>query len=217
MINGIVARLPRAIVACVIVVVAMAIARAVRDIVEGAPGQASYGKVLATAAWAFVVGLGVIAAPGQAGIATAITGPVLTAVLAMIAGVVIVGVGGGLVTPMRDRWERRPSAAEQETGRARDRIPACRRGRGDARSGMPSAQERATRREREERGGPQEPPMDPMQARESHEPSTDPAQAPALTRPAGRAPGSASRPPSGGGSRSRGRRARSSRPRRAGR
>ncbi|WP_371129506.1 hypothetical protein [Streptomyces sp. TLI_105] len=140
----------------------MAIARAVRDIVEGAPGRASYGKALATAAWAFVVGLGVIAAPGQAGIATAITGPVLTAVLAMIAGVVIVGVGVGLVTPVRGRWERWPSAAEQETGRAKDQISAYQRGREDARSRMPAAQERATRRERDERGGSHEPPVDPM-------------------------------------------------------
>ncbi|MEU6625304.1 hypothetical protein ABZ926_31760 [Streptomyces litmocidini] len=162
MINGIVAWLPRAIVACVIVVVAMAIARAVRDIVEGALGRASYGKVLATAAWAFIVGLGVIAALGQAGIATAITGPVLTAVLAMIAGVVIVGVGGGLVTPMRSRWERWLSAAEQESGRAKDGISAYQRGREDARSGMPAAQERAARRERDERGGSHEPPVDPM-------------------------------------------------------
>ncbi|MEU9295383.1 hypothetical protein [Streptomyces sp. NPDC048266] len=184
MINGIVAWLPRAIVACVIVVVAMAIARAVRDIVEGALSQTSYGRVLATAAWAFIVGLGVIAALSQAGIATSVTGPVLTAVLATIAGVVIVGVGGGLITPMRGRWERWLTAAEAETGRAKDQVAAYQRGRQDARSGMPAAQERMARGEgregmrgegrtggegegrmrgegRERRPG-EEPPMDPM-------------------------------------------------------
>ncbi len=163
MINGIVAWLPRAIVACVIVVVAMAIARAVRDIVQGALGSTSYGRVLATAAWAFIVGLGVIAALSQAGIATSVTGPVLTAVLATIAGVVIVGVGGGLVTPMRSRWERWLSAAESETGRAKDQISAYQRGRADARGGMPAAQERmGTEQPRRERRPGEAPPMDPM-------------------------------------------------------
>ncbi|MEV6249474.1 hypothetical protein AB0M38_25210 [Streptomyces sp. NPDC051742] len=166
MINGIVAWLPRAIVACVIVVVAMAIARAVRDIISGALSQTSYGKVLATAAWAFIVGLGVIAALSQAGIATSVTGPVLTAVLATIAGVVIVGVGGGLITPMRGRWERWLSAAEVETGRAKDQVAAYQRGREDARSGMPATQERMVRGEGQEpmerRPGQEPPPMDPM-------------------------------------------------------
>ncbi|MET9372915.1 hypothetical protein ABZX98_01990 [Streptomyces sp. NPDC002992] len=145
MINGIVAWLPRAIVACVIVVVAMAIARAVRDILTGALGQMSYGKVVATAAWAFIVGLGVIAALSQAGIATSVTGPVLTAVLATIAGILIVGVGGGLITPMRGRWERWLSAAESETGHAKDQISAYQRGREDAKRGMPAPQERMER------------------------------------------------------------------------
>jgi hypothetical protein len=166
MINGIVAWLPKAIVACVIVVVAMAIAKAVRDIVQGALGQMSYGKVLGTAVWAFIVGLGVIAALSQAGIATSVTGPVLTAVLATIAGVVIVGVGGGLVTPMRGRWERWLSAAETETGRAKDQIAAYQRGREDARGGMPAAQERMGGRQgmgggQEQRRPGQEPPMPP--------------------------------------------------------
>ncbi|MEU7023790.1 hypothetical protein AB0C52_26305 [Streptomyces sp. NPDC048717] len=145
MIHGIVAWLPRALVACVIVVVATAIARAVRDIVTGALGGLSYGRVLGTAAWAFIVALGVIAALGQAGIATAITGPVLTAALATIAGIAIVGVGGGLITPMRSRWERWLSVAESESGKARQQISAYQKGRGDAQRAMPSAQERTTR------------------------------------------------------------------------
>ncbi|MFF8598748.1 hypothetical protein ACF065_07550 [Streptomyces sp. NPDC015232] len=154
MINGIVAWLPRAIVACVIVVVAMAIARAVRDIIGSALSQMSYGKVVATAAWAFIVALGVIAALGQAGIATAITGPVLTAALATIAGVVIVGVGGGMITPMRSRWERWLSAAETETARAKDQISAYQQGRQDAQQGLPSAQERQGSTEHREPGHP---------------------------------------------------------------
>ncbi|MFF8276806.1 hypothetical protein ACF05T_11965 [Streptomyces lateritius] len=180
MINGIVAWLPRAIVACVIVVVAMAVARAVRDIVTGALGQMSYGRAVATAAWAFIVALGVIAALSQAGIATAVTGPVLVAVLATMAGIMIVGVGGGLITPMRGRWERWLAAAETETGHAKEQLSAYQRGREDAKRGMPAPQERMDQgrgrdtgegRGRGEPGrdrgpdmgpGRDEPPMDPM-------------------------------------------------------
>ncbi|MEO3978493.1 hypothetical protein [Streptomyces sp. CAU 1734] len=138
MINAVVAWLPKAIVALVIIVVAMAIARAVRDIVLGALGGVSYGKVVATAAWAFIVALGVIAALGQAGIATAITGPLLTAVLATVAGVIIVGAGGGLIGPMRQRWERWLSRAEEESAVARESISTYQRGRADAQAGQPA-------------------------------------------------------------------------------
>lgn len=135
MINSVVGWLPKAIVACVIVVVALAIARAVRDIVQGALGETPYGRVLSTVAWAFIVALGVIAALGQAEIATSVTGPVLTAALAAIAGILIVGVGGGLINPMRHRWERWLSAAEQETARARGTSGAYERGEPDTTTG----------------------------------------------------------------------------------
>ncbi|MFD4661234.1 hypothetical protein ACFWP2_37115 [Kitasatospora sp. NPDC058444] len=135
MIHSIVAWLPRAIVAVVILVVAMAIANGVRDIVGSSLSGASYGRVVATTVWAFIVGLGVIAALGQVGIATAITTPVLIAVLATIAGVLIVGVGGGLILPMRQRWERWLDGAERETARLRG--SSYQAGRSDALSNQP--------------------------------------------------------------------------------
>ncbi|MEU5973698.1 hypothetical protein [Streptomyces sp. NPDC047315] len=144
MIHAVVAWLPKLIVALVIVVVAMAIARAVRDIVQDSLSGTSYGKVLATVAWAFIVALGAIAALGQAGIATAITGPLLLAVLGTVAGVLIVGVGGGLIGPMRSRWERWLSKAEEESSGARDRISAYQRGRAGAASGQPTPGTRTT-------------------------------------------------------------------------
>ncbi|GAA2260040.1 hypothetical protein GCM10010232_58770 [Streptomyces amakusaensis] len=166
MIAAAVAWLPKAFVALVIVVVAMAIARAVRDIILGALGGVSYGKVLATVAWAFIVGLGVIAALGQAGIATAVTGPLLTAVLATAAGIVIVGAGGGLIGPMRSRWERWLSRAEEESAGARDNISAYQRGRSDAQAGAPAPGSRTAAGERgptERRQGPDDPErFDPM-------------------------------------------------------
>ncbi|WP_025618521.1 mechanosensitive ion channel family protein [Salinispora cortesiana] len=105
LISGVVAWIPRAFVAIVIVVVAAAIASAVRDLISGALGGLTYGRVLADAAAVFILALGVIAALNQVGIATTVTTPVLIAVLATVAGILIVGVGGGLVKPMQSRWE----------------------------------------------------------------------------------------------------------------
>jgi Flp pilus assembly pilin Flp len=114
LISAVVAWLPRAFVAIVIVVVAAAIARAVKDIITGALGGLSYGRALGNVASVFILGLGVIAALNQIGVATSVTTPVLIAVLATIAGVLIVGVGGGLVGPMQRRWESWLTRAEQE-------------------------------------------------------------------------------------------------------
>ncbi|WP_262387061.1 mechanosensitive ion channel family protein [Streptomyces sp. TRM49041] len=154
MIDGVVAWLPRAVVALVLVVVAMAIANAVRNIVQGVLSGVSYGNTVATIAWGVIVALGVIAALGQAGIATAVTQPVLYAVLATAAGILIVGIGGGAVMPMRQRIERWMGAAEAESGKARSGASAYMAGREDARA---QAQEQRERAERERGGG-----MDPM-------------------------------------------------------
>ncbi|MER7893152.1 hypothetical protein ABTX15_25355 [Micromonospora sp. NPDC094482] len=115
LIAGVIAWLPRAFVAIVIVVVAAAIANAVRDIIAGALGGLSYGRVLATIAYVFLLGLGVIAALNQIGVATSVTTPVLIAVLATVGGILVVGVGGGLVRPMQRRWESWLTRAEQES------------------------------------------------------------------------------------------------------
>lgn len=105
LISRVVAWLPQAFVAIIIVVIAAAIAAAVKDLISNALGGLSYGRLLANVASIFIIGLGVIAALNQIGVATAVTTPVLIAVLATIAGVIIVGVGGGLVKPMQSRWE----------------------------------------------------------------------------------------------------------------
>lgn len=142
MLYGIVAWLPKAAVAIIIIVVAGAIARAVSDLVGSALGGLSYGKVLATAAAVFIWGLGIVAALNQIGVATAVTTPVLIAVLATIAGVVIVGMGGGLVRPMQQRWERWLGRAEAEMPVARARADAYQRGREDAtRAGEPATEQ----------------------------------------------------------------------------
>lgn len=109
-----VAYLPRVFVAIIIVVITSAIATGVKSLIEGALGGLSYGKALANIAAVFILGLGIIAALNQVGIATTVTTPVLVAVLATVAGVIIVGVGGGLIKPMQQRWERYLTTAEAE-------------------------------------------------------------------------------------------------------
>ncbi|PRZ43685.1 putative transporter (transmembrane protein) [Antricoccus suffuscus] len=104
-VNDIVAWLPKAIVAIIIVVIAAAVARVVRDLLSGSLSALSYGATLAKIASWFIIALGVIAALNQIGIGLAVTTPVLVVVLATIAGVIIVGVGGGLIGPMRQRWD----------------------------------------------------------------------------------------------------------------
>ncbi|MFS8200313.1 mechanosensitive ion channel family protein [Streptomyces sp. CWNU-52B] len=145
MINGIVAWLPRGIVAVVLVVIAMAIANVVRSIVASALSSLSYGKTVATMVWGAILVLGVIAALGQAGIATSVTQPLLYAALASVAGIMIVGVGGGMIGPMRERWERWLTAAERESVNAKGSMSAYQSGRGDALRGQPA-------RERTDRG-----------------------------------------------------------------
>lgn len=117
LINTIILWLPRLLVAAVIVVVAIAIANAVFDIVGNALSQFSYGRWLGRAAQIVIVVLGLIAALNQIGVATSVTLPVLIAGLATIGGVIVVGVGGGLIQPMRQRWERVLDRAESETSR----------------------------------------------------------------------------------------------------
>jgi len=114
LLTNVIAFLPKAIVAVIIVVVAAAIAAAVRELLSNTLGGLSYGKTLANIAAFFIIGLGIIAALNQVGIATTVTLPVLVAVLATISGVLIVGVGGGLIKPMQARWESYLVKAEEE-------------------------------------------------------------------------------------------------------
>lgn len=121
---AIVAFLPSLAVAIIIVVVAAAIAAAVKDLITGTMGGLSYGRTLANIASIFIIGLGVIAALSQIGIAVAVTLPVLITVLATVGGILIVGVGGGLITPMRARWEQMLSHAEEEAPKAAAHVQA---------------------------------------------------------------------------------------------
>ena len=124
LLTALIAWLPRAFVAIVIVVVASAIAGAVHDLIGSALGGLPYGRILARAVAIVIVALGVIAALDQVEIATAVTRPLLIAVLATVAGVVIVGVGGGLIRPMQQRWESWLDRAGVESTAIREHAKA---------------------------------------------------------------------------------------------
>ncbi|MGN9809377.1 mechanosensitive ion channel family protein [Micromonospora sp. BQ11] len=136
LIRGVVSWLPKAFVAIIIVVVAAAIAKAVKDLISAALGGLSYGRVLANVASVFILALGVIAALNQIGVATTVTTPVLIAVLATIGGILVVGVGGGLVRPMQNRWENWLNRAEEESQAIAAHTRAYQSGRRDMTDAM---------------------------------------------------------------------------------
>ncbi|ROP37357.1 mechanosensitive ion channel family protein [Saccharothrix texasensis] len=131
LLTEIVAWLPRAIVAIVIIVVAFAVARAVQDIATRALGGLSYGPTLGKAASWFIIALGVIAALNQIGVATTVTTPILITILATVGGIAVIGVGGGLIKPMQQRWEGWLTKAENEAPQAKAQAEAYQRGRED--------------------------------------------------------------------------------------
>jgi hypothetical protein len=133
MFRSIVAWLPKLAIAIIIVIVASAIAHAVRGLVAAALGAVPYGRAVDTAVSIFITGLGVIAALNQIGVATTVTEPVLITVLATVGAILAIGVGGGLVRPMQQRWERMLSRGERDA--ASIRTPAYQRGAEDARRG----------------------------------------------------------------------------------
>jgi hypothetical protein len=125
LLTGIIAFLPRVLVAIVIVIITAAIAAAVRELLSNTLGGLSYGKVLANAASVFIIGLGVIAALNQVGIATTVTLPILITVLATIGGILVVGVGGGLIKPMQHRLDGYLAKAEAETPKLKAQVDAA--------------------------------------------------------------------------------------------
>ncbi|QIS22658.1 mechanosensitive ion channel family protein [Nocardia terpenica] len=132
MLNGIVAWLPRAAVAIVIVCIAGAIATAVKDLVANMLSGLSYGRMLGRIAAVFIWGVGIIAALNQIGVATSVTTPILITVLATIGGVLVVGIGGGLIRPMQQRWEGWLDTMEGEMPELKGQAEAYQRGREDA-------------------------------------------------------------------------------------
>ncbi|MGW5052414.1 mechanosensitive ion channel family protein [Actinokineospora sp. NPDC004072] len=104
LLNEVIAFLPRILVAIVLVIVAAAVGRVVRDLVTSALGNRPYARAIGTGTYVFILALGIIAALNQINIATTVTMPVLITVLATVGAIAAIGLGGGLVKPMQERW-----------------------------------------------------------------------------------------------------------------
>lgn len=112
--RSIIAFLPKIVVALFLIVIAVAVAGIVRELVERSLAGFGYGRTLANISGAFILGFGILAALAQIGVAVAVLLPLLYFLLITVAGVIIVGVGGALIAPMRPRVERYLSRAERE-------------------------------------------------------------------------------------------------------
>lgn len=119
LLTRVIAFLPSVFIAMIIVIIASAVAAAVRELVGVALGGLSYGRVLARAAAAAVLVVGVFAALSQLSIAPVIVNGLFYAGLAIIVGSTIVAVGGGGILPMRAQWEKALRKVEEEAPRIR--------------------------------------------------------------------------------------------------
>ena len=122
LIQSVIAYLPKVFVAIVIVVVASAIATAVREIIDAALGGLSYGKMLGNLAGIAILALGVFAALNQLEIAEPIVNGLFYALLAVVAGSAIIAIGGGGIQPMRGRWENVLTKYDQEKDNVKTEV-----------------------------------------------------------------------------------------------
>jgi hypothetical protein len=122
LLTGLIAFLPKLFVALVIIVITAAVASFVRDIIASALGGLSWGRTVATAAMIGIWFIGAAAALNQVEVAPEIVNGLFYAVLALVVGVAIVAIGGGGIAPMRRRWERALTRAEQEAPKARQQV-----------------------------------------------------------------------------------------------
>ncbi|WP_420451713.1 mechanosensitive ion channel family protein [Ilumatobacter sp.] len=120
LINDIVSYLPNIFVAIIIIVIAGAIAAAVKELIDVALANLSYGSALANAASIAILVIGVFAALDQLQIAEDIVNGLFYAILAIIVGTVIVAVGGSGVTALRPYWDRALNRADEATSQISD-------------------------------------------------------------------------------------------------
>jgi len=122
LLTRIIAYIPSIFVAAIIIIVATAIAKGVKDILSVSLGGLSYGQVLAKMAAAVIIAIGIFAALDQLGVAPNIVRGIFYAALAIVAGSAIVAIGGGGIQPMRARWERVLGRVESEVPRLKSHV-----------------------------------------------------------------------------------------------
>ena len=127
-----IALIPKIIVAVLILVIGGVVSGAVKTLIQNALGGLSFGNILATGVGVLVM-LGFLkAALDQVGIATTVTGPLLYAILGTVAGILVVGVGGGLIKPMQHRLETALNKASDEAAAAKQQVQSGQAGSADS-------------------------------------------------------------------------------------
>jgi hypothetical protein len=126
LLTRIIAYIPSIFVAAIIVIIASAIAKGIKDILSASLGGLSYGHILAKIAAGAVMVLGIFAALDQLGVAPNIVRGMFYAGLAIIAGSAIVAIGGGGIRPMQSRWERALGRMENEAPRLKEEASQTR-------------------------------------------------------------------------------------------
>lgn len=122
LLTRVIAYIPSIFVAAIIIVIATAVAKGVKDILSVSLGGLSYGQWVAKAAGAAIIVIGIFAALDQLGIAPNIVQGIFYATLAVIVGSAIVAIGGGGIRPMQSRWERALGRVEAEAPRLKSQA-----------------------------------------------------------------------------------------------
>ncbi|MEJ7584443.1 MAG: hypothetical protein WKF43_10245 [Acidimicrobiales bacterium] len=151
LIEGVIAYLPKVLAALLIVVVGAALAAAAKELIEASLGNLDYATTIAFVASTAILVTAIFAALSQLQIAPDIINGLFYAVLAVVAGSLIIAIGGGGIRPMQQRWENvlakydeekpridqeRQGSKERIEARARERQAQLRQAAGDdSRSG----------------------------------------------------------------------------------
>jgi Conserved TM helix len=122
LLHGLIAFLPRLFVAVLIIVIAGAVAAAVKTLVENTLGGLSYGRILALVASVAIWVVGIAAALNQIEIAPAIVNGLFYALLALVVGIGIVAIGGGGIQPMQERWQRAMTRMDEEAPKVKQEV-----------------------------------------------------------------------------------------------
>ncbi len=107
--------LPRLFVAVLALVLAFAIAAAVKDLLENSLGGLAYGKAVANGASLFIIAIGVFFALNQLNIASLIVGGIFYALLALIVIPPIIAFGVGGIEPARQAITNLQSKAQDRS------------------------------------------------------------------------------------------------------
>ncbi len=122
LIEGVISYLPNVVVAILIIVIASAIAAAVRELTDAALGNLSYGRLLSNIAGGAILTVGIFAAISQLEIAPDIINALFYAILVLVVGILVIAVGGGGIQAMRERWERGLQRLDEEMPKARREL-----------------------------------------------------------------------------------------------